>query len=103
AYDAENHLTSVDNNTTALYVYDASGQRVAKGAGSALTNYYIYGPGGEVVSERDSGNSWIQSYIQFGDKPLGLYRGSHTGFYFRDHLNSTRLVTLDNQCVFDVM
>lgn len=45
SFDAENHLTSVDSGTT-LYVYDASGQRVAKAAGSALTKFYIYGPSG---------------------------------------------------------
>jgi RHS repeat-associated protein len=34
---------------------------------------------------------------------MGLYRGTHTGFNFKDHLGSTRLVTLGNQCIFDVM
>jgi RHS repeat-associated protein len=101
AYDAEGRLSTVDG--TVFYVYDAAGRRVAKGAGSSMTRFYIYGPDGQVRSERDGSNNWFQSYIYFGGREIGLYRGTHTGFDFRDHLGSTRLVTLNNQCIFDVM
>jgi RHS repeat-associated protein len=103
AYDAESRISSVDVGATAIYVYDANGRRVAKGVTNSLNTFYLHGPDGQVRSERDGNNNWIQTYIYFGGQSIGLYRGTHTGFNFRDHLGSTRLVTLGNQCVFDVM
>jgi RHS repeat-associated protein len=102
SYDAENRIRYVDAGSTGLYVYDAAGQRVAKAAGS-VTTYYIYGADSQVVSERDASNNWVQTYIQFGGQPVGLYRGSNTGFLHQDHLGSTRLVTLSDRSVYENM
>ena len=101
-YDAEGRISTVDGTNT-FYVYSAQGERVAKGSGSSLNHFYIYGTDGQVRSERDGSDNWIQSYISFGGAEIGLYRGTHTGFDFRDYLGSTRLVTLSNQCIFDSM
>jgi RHS repeat-associated protein len=102
AYDAEGRILNVDGGNTALYVYNAFGQRVAKGTSSANT-YYIYGADGQVMAERDAHNNWIQTYFYFGGQPLGLYSGQNTDFLHRDHLGSTRLVTLSNASISDSM
>ncbi len=63
AYDAESRISSVDTGATAIYVYDANGRRVAKGVTNSLNTFYLYGPDGQVRSERDGNNNWIQTYI----------------------------------------
>jgi RHS repeat-associated protein len=99
SYDSENRLQYVDYANTATYVYNAAGQRVAKGTPSANT-YYIYRSDGQVVAERDAYNNWIQTYIYFGGQLTAVYRGqganANTGFFYGDHLGSTRLITLMN-------
>jgi RHS repeat-associated protein len=102
SYDAENRILNVDSGTTGLYVYDASGNRVAKAAGSTTT-YYVYNPDGQVDSERDANNNWVQTYIHFGGKLVAMYRSSNTGFFHQDHLGSTRLVTLANKSIYENM
>jgi RHS repeat-associated protein len=102
SYDAENRILYVDYDNTAIYVYDAEGRRVAKAAGSTTT-YYVYNPDGQVDSERDGNNNWVQTYIHFGNKLVALYRGSNTGFFHQDHLGSTRLVTLSDKSIYENM
>src|SRR5262249_29297727 len=67
-FDAENRISSVDSGATAIYVYDADGNRVAKSVGGAVT-CYVYGSDGQVVSERisqaDGSTVWNQTYIHF--------------------------------------
>ena len=101
-YDAENRLAQIDGNSfgdcstaTACYLYNALGQRVDKymGAGTNVT-YYIYGSDGEVVSDANAQGSWNETYIRFGGDFVAEYRGTATGFIHKDHLGSTRLVTL---------
>jgi RHS repeat-associated protein len=107
-YDAENRLTQVGgfagdcSTATACYLYNASGERVAKQTGSSLT-YYVYGSDGQVVSERDTNNNWSQSYLHFGGQYVALYRGTATGFVHQDHLGSVRLITLMDKSVYDTM
>ena len=91
-YDAENRLTQVDNATTASYLYDATGKRVMKQA-AGNTTFYIYDQGGNVLSERDSSNSWIQTYIRFAETLTAFYKGTGTIYFHLDHLGSVRLYT----------
>jgi RHS repeat-associated protein len=93
-YDAENRIVNVDGGG-AIYVYDAEGRRVGKAVGANVT-YFIYGIDGQVVSERNASNTWIQTYARFAGSLTALYNGSTTAFYHQDHLGSTRLVTTYN-------
>ena len=109
AYDAENRIQYVDRNAdgsyyAGFYVYDADGRRVGRAANGSTT-YYVYHSDGQVAAEFDGNNNWLQSYLYFGSALVALYRGSNTGFYHKDHLGSTRLITLSdqNQTVYDNM
>jgi RHS repeat-associated protein len=106
AYDTENRIQYVDYGAN-QYVYDAFGRRVAKAVGSTTT-FYVYGSDGRVVSDFNALVQWNQTYIRFGGALVAVYGGNLTGFYHRDHLGSTRLVTLypwvnTSQSIYDNM
>lgn len=104
-YDAENHLVQVDGGSlgsvcsstaNACYLYNTDGQRVYKyipNNNSPISTSYIYGSDGQVVSYTDTNSNWNGTYIHFGGDLVGLYAGTGTYFYHRDHLGSTRLGT----------
>lgn len=90
-YDALGRLLSVDNGSTASYVYNENGQRVRKNTSSGWTDYF-YGIDGNVESEWN-GSSWPNQYVYDGARLLAIYTNGTTGFIHADHLGSTRLVT----------
>jgi RHS repeat-associated protein len=88
SYDAENRMQNVDSGST-VYVYDALGRRVAKSG-----TYYVYDSESQVVSERNSSNAWVQTYLHLGGKLVATYHSTSTQFVHQDHLGSTRVVSL---------
>ena len=101
AYDAENHLISVDGGTIAAYVYDAEGRRVQKSAGGIATQY-LYDLLGNVVVDYQAGG-WSEIYVYLNNQLLSQYSGGTTYFAFQDHLGSTRVLTDMSGSVADSM
>jgi RHS repeat-associated protein len=91
-YDAENRLTAVDGGTTAAYVYNSSGQRIAKTTPAGTTEY-LYDQSGNVVSEINTSAQPATNYVYFNGSLLAEYENSTTYFIHKDHLGSTRVMT----------
>src|SRR6201988_1420353 len=66
-YDAENKLTSAaaNNNQTATYVYDASGQRIKRTANGVET-WQVYGFGGELLAEYPANGDKLSPQKEYG-------------------------------------
>ena len=66
-YDAENKLTSAaaNNNQTATYVYDASGQRIKRTANGVET-WQVYGFGGELLAEYPANGDKLTPQKEYG-------------------------------------
>ena len=112
-YDAEGRICLVQNITGGYtqYIYDAEGNRVAKGSvtnqgpvtnlscdstsnGFSPTNSYVIGLGGEQVTEFAlQGSTWAWSHSNvFGSGGLlATYTGSDTYFAFKDWLGTKRV------------
>src|SRR5487761_1038086 len=92
-WDAENRLKSIDNGSTATYVYNAVGQRVEKNVGGAYTEY-VYDRSGEEVGENNR-SGWTVRVIPFAGRHLAHYQGSPNAAYFvhTDKLGSTTQAT----------
>ena len=121
-YDAEGRLCAVqsmdpltgtfDGNWTG-YLYDAAGNRVAKGSlssnvtasnacdittnGFVQTAGYVVGPSGEQLTEVDASNNWKHTNVYAGGKQIGTYDGNVSAptlhFYFDDPLGTRRAQT----------
>jgi RHS repeat-associated protein len=67
-YNARNRMTvaQLNQSTIASYVYNVSGERVAKTA-SGATERYNYGPGSQLLSEYGATN---REYVYLGDIPV---------------------------------
>ena len=121
-YDAEGRLCAVqsmdpltgtfDGNWTG-YLYDAAGNRVAKGSlssnvtasnacdittnGFVQTAGYVVGPSGEQLTEVDASNNWKHTNVYAGGKQIGIYDGNVSAptlhFYFDDPLGTRRAQT----------
>jgi len=106
-YDGENRLCAVHNSTTGVmtqYVYDAEGNRVAKGSistfncdsisnGFSVTNSYVLGQGNEQISELDGAGHWYHTNVFAGGKLLATYGGGSTYFALNDWLGTKRVET----------
>lgn len=112
-YDAEDRLCAAQNTYTGQitqYIYDADGNRVAKGhpsgSGGSLTcptgpsdfvpdATYIVGDAGEQVSELDGGGNWKHSNVYAGGQLLATYdqEGSQQPLHFNitDPLGTRRV------------
>jgi RHS repeat-associated protein len=83
-YDAENRLTQVDSGTTAAYLYDGSGKRVAKTTGGTTVDY-LYDLAGHVVTELNSTGTWNRVEVFAGNTHVATYSGGPTGVTYFAH------------------
>lgn len=90
-WDAENRLKSIDNGTTAVYTYNAFGERVEKHVGSAYTEY-AYHRSGEELGEHNR-TTWALRVVSFAGRHVAHYQGNATYFNHSDRLASTTQVT----------
>jgi RHS repeat-associated protein len=81
------------------YLYDAEGNRVAKGSVSgltcntasfSLTKSYIYGVKGELLTEMDANGAWDHSNVYGPDGLLATYHDTNTYFALNDWLGTKR-------------
>jgi RHS repeat-associated protein len=98
--DAENRIVCVDSGT-AIYVYDANGQRVRKttGASSCTSTTsgtkvdYLYDLEGHQVSEVSAAGAWNRGEVYVGGRHLATYSGGASGatyFIHADWLGTER-------------
>ena len=106
-YDAEGRICAVtDLYTGAItgYVYDAEGNRVAKGTlasfncGSTITptNTYVIGPSNEQLTETDGNGNWIHTNVFAGGTLIATYdAGTNSPLHFNlsDWLGTRRVST----------
>ena len=108
-YDGEGRICAVANGSSLTgYIYDADGQRVAKGTISAwscdptingfrTTNDYVLGPSGEQVTEMgmDANNTmaWQHTNVYAAGKLLATYDNNGLHFYLNDPLGTRRAQT----------
>lgn len=81
----------VDGGATAVYVYDAFGNRVQRIV-SGLDDEYIYDNEGHINTVLGNG-VMERMYIYMNGQPLAEYFENTTYFVHSDHLGSTRLLT----------
>lgn len=94
-YDVQNRqISMIGLDSTAEYVYDALGRRMAKVVDGVFT-YYVYNTFYQVLEERDAGNQLLARYTYGAgiDEPLTMERGGSTYTYHRDVLGSITEVT----------
>ena len=95
-YDFDNHLISVDNGNTAIYVYDALGRRVTKSTmlPTTTTTHYYYS-GDQIIEERDANDNVTATYL-YGigiDDILQMHRNGQDYWYHKNHLGSVVALT----------
>ena len=97
AYDAENHIKSVDG--VAAYVYDGEGNRVRKLLGENLR--MVYGIGGDMLAEFDGTSGALKKEYIYGANGLAatIAAGEGTRYVTADHLGSPRIITSTNGAV----
>lgn len=89
-YDAENRLISVDNDTTASYVYDQNNRRVKKTIGSSVT--HCVWEGSKVIAEYNgSTGTVIAESVYLGSRMIAQFTSGSTRYYLNDRI-SERLV-----------
>ena len=94
-FSGGNQLASVDNGSTATYVYDAQGRRVQKKT-SAGTVDYLYDLSGHQAAEVSSTGAWNRGEIYAAGRHLVTYSGGNSGttyFDFTDWLGTERVRT----------
>jgi RHS repeat-associated protein len=112
-YDGEGRICAVASNGSMTgYLYDAAGNRVAKGTitswscdaspnsngvannGFSQTAGYVVGPSGEQLTEVDGSGNWLHTNIYAGGKLIGTYDGSVSAptlhFHIDDPLGTRR-------------
>jgi RHS repeat-associated protein len=94
-YDALNRLSQVVKGSgTETYLYDDTGRRIQKTAGSTATNYLLSGP--DILAEYDP--SWSTPAAQYLhgpalDEPIARITATATQYYHQDGLGSIVAVT----------
>jgi RHS repeat-associated protein len=114
AYDAEGRVCAVLNGSATLtqYLYNAEGQRVAKGhsaSGSTLAcpvygdfmadEKYILGQGGEQVTQLNGSDQWQHSNVWANGQLLATYDPQGLHFNITDPLGTKRVQTSANGTV----
>jgi RHS repeat-associated protein len=87
-WDAEGRMVSIDNGSTARYVYNALGQRVEKQLGSAYTEM-VYDAFGSMTGTNNR-SSWLAYFAPSGGVK---YQDNKTYFLHGNLLGSTSFVT----------
>jgi len=104
-YDAEGRVCAVDSTLSGvtLYIYNASGTRVAKGSGSfscnlstngfTVTHRYILDVAGRQMTEYDGSGNWLHSNVFANGELLATYSstGSPMAFALNDWLGTKRV------------
>ena len=97
---------------TAMYFYNAQGQRVAKQVmtvGTGTKTLYAYDDAGHVIGEYDGNGNPIQETLFIGDTPVAVLvpQAATPGkpavnYIYADHLNTPRVITRasDNKIVW---
>jgi len=88
------------------YLYDAEGQRVAKGNltsfscdptanGFQATSVYITGPDGQEMTEVDGSDNWVHTNVSAGGNMIATYKNDGLGVHFQlaDWLGTRRVQT----------
>ena len=86
--------------STYTYLVNGIGQRVTKSSAGATT-HFVYGLGGELLSELDATGHAVREYVWLGEagdpvpQPVGVSQGvgGAVNYVFGDQINSPRLVT----------
>lgn len=104
-YDAENRVCAVNYNhspTSTQYIYDAMGNRIAKGQTTAFScdvtsngfvasSNYVIGSNGEQLDEYDgTGANPVHSNVFASGRLLATYKGSSWQYAFNDWLGTKR-------------
>ena len=113
-YDPEGRICAVKMTVSGSsfmtgYLYDAEGNRIAKGSiaswgscdpvengfqtSSANTSYYVLGQGGEELSMFSGSGAWQRSNVFGGNKLLATYDTSGLHFHLTDPLGTRRVQT----------
>jgi RHS repeat-associated protein len=109
-YDAEGRICALQSGTVdgipllTGYIYDAEGQRVAKGtitswscdpktSGFQLTESYVLGPDGEELTMLNGSGNWQRTNVFGGGKQLATYDSNGLHFQVTDPLGTRRLQT----------
>jgi RHS repeat-associated protein len=115
-YDAEGRLCATPINTGGYegYIYDAEGNRVAKGTiqpvmvngqttlscdttvnGFALASQYLLGPSGEQMTELNATGAWVHTNVTANGSLLATFDNDNNGahFYLTDWLGTRRVQT----------
>ncbi len=118
-YDAEGRVCAVKNAaipgmpTYTGYLYDAEGNRVAKGTISTMscdpttnqfqiTESYVLGPSGEELSmleETNASGAAQADYIYLNGRPVAVLNGATLYYLHDDMLGTPQLATDSNQAV----
>jgi RHS repeat-associated protein len=101
-YDGESRICAVQDltvGTLTAYIYDALGNRVAKGTPSgftcslssiSVTTRYIVGINGEQLSEENGSGTWVHTNVFADGKLLATYEPNQTYFAMTDWLGTKR-------------
>ena len=105
-YDIEGRLCAVQSGgnggAATGYLYNADGQRVAKGAlssfacpssaasFSAVQSQYLLGQSGEQVTELDGSGNWVHTNVWAGGRLIATYEGSDLYYAMTDWLGTKR-------------
>jgi YD repeat-containing protein len=72
-YDAEGHITAVDNGSTAAYVYNALNQRVRTVVGGATTEFVFNAAGQRVSVWNGATRAQLRGQNYWGGRPVAFY------------------------------
>jgi len=95
-FDARDKATAITNSTgTTTYAYDTDGRRVRQTSGSTSLQYVWDEASqyGDVVSEFDSSDTLLTSYVLGNNELVSQKRGGVVSYYLQDAQNSVRTLT----------
>jgi RHS repeat-associated protein len=90
-YDAEGRLISVDNGSTASYVYNALGERVEKDVAGTYTEY-VFDKDGNPVGENNR-TTWTDTWVIFNGQHVAHYENGETYFMHANSVGTAAFVT----------